>query len=117
MTFKSFRAAVWIAMTTVSLGIALPQQASACSRILWNDNDLAVVVSRTSALVYKIKKHFGTFSLDEVVGVTGDATKLADQGAANPTFIGKPVSASCFGGAGNSIASLSNYADIPADWK
>ena len=47
MTFKSFRAAVWIAMTTVSLGIALPQQASACSRILWNDNDLAVVVSRT----------------------------------------------------------------------
>jgi choloylglycine hydrolase len=47
MRFKSFKAAVWIALATITLGIALSQQASACSRILWNDNDLAVVVSRT----------------------------------------------------------------------
>ena len=77
----------------------------------------AVVVAKVSALVYKIKQHFGTFSLGEIVGVTGTPTKLALQGGANPTFAGTPVSAGCFGGAGNSIASLSNYASIPASWK
>lgn len=30
---------------------------------------------------------------------------------------GTPIKTSCFGGAGNSSTSLSNYADIPADWK
>ena len=77
----------------------------------------AVVVAKVSALVYKIKQHFGTFSLGEIVGVTGTPTKLAQQGGANPTFAGTPVSTSCFAGAGNSIASLSNYASIPASWK
>jgi hypothetical protein len=77
----------------------------------------AVVVAKVSALVYHIKKHFGTFTLGEVIGVTGVSAKLADQGAASPTFVGKPTSAGCFGGAGNSIASLSNYASIPASWK
>ena len=75
----------------------------------------AVVVAKVSALVYKIKKHFGVFSLDEIVGVTGVADKLADQGAANPTFSGTPVSAGCFSGHG--ISTVSNYADIPASWK
>ena len=77
----------------------------------------AVVVAKVSALVYKIKQHFGTFSLGEIVGVTGTPTKLALQGGANPTFAGTPVSTSCFAGAGNSIASLSNYTSIPASWK
>ena len=77
----------------------------------------AVVVAKVSSLVYKIKQHFGTFALGEIVGVTGTPTKLALQGGANPTFAGTPVSAGCFAGAGNSVASLSNYADIPASWK
>jgi hypothetical protein len=77
----------------------------------------AVVVAKVSTYVYKIKQHFGVFTLGEVIGVTGNANKLADQGAANPTFAGGPVSAGCFAGAGNSIASLSNYNDIPASWK
>lgn len=75
----------------------------------------AVVVAKVSALVYKIKKHFGTFTLGEVVGVTDVADKLADQGAANPTFSGTPVSAGCF--SGHDISTVSNYADIPASWK
>ena len=75
----------------------------------------AVVVAKVSALVYKIKKHFGTFTLGEVVGVTGVADKLADQGEANPTFAGTPVSTGCF--SGHTIATVSNYADIPASWK
>ena len=75
------------------------------------------VVSKTSSTVYKIKKHFGTYTVGEIIGVTGNADKLADQGAAKPTFTGTPVSTSCFGGAGNSTTSLTNYNDIPASWK
>jgi hypothetical protein len=77
----------------------------------------AVVVSKVSGLVYKIKQHFGTFALAEIVGVTGTPTKLALQGGANPTFVGTPGSAACFGGAGNSLTSLTNYASIPASWR
>lgn len=76
----------------------------------------ATVVSKVSTYVYKIKQHFGTFSLDEIVGVTGNSNKLADQGATKPTFAGKPTSTGCFGGAGNSATSLTNYSSIPTDW-
>ncbi len=78
MTIKSFRAAVWIAMTTVTLGIALSQQASACSRILWNDNKLAVLVGRTmdwpestepvlTVFPRGIKRHGGLLGHEEIV--------------------------------------------------
>lgn len=77
----------------------------------------AVVVSKVSATVYKIKKHFGTFTLGEIVGVTGDPNKLADQGPTKPTFSGKPTSLNTYSGAGNSLTSLDNYASIPASWK
>jgi hypothetical protein len=79
----------------------------------------AVVVSKTSTYVYRIKKHFhsGTdFTLGEVIGVAGVPGKLADQGVTRPVFTNTPVSSRCFYGAGNSVASLSNYADIPANW-
>ena len=78
---------------------------------------VATVVSKVSTFVYKIKKHFGIFALDEIVGVTGTPNKLANQGAANPIFVGTPISTGCFGGAGNSLTSLTNYASIPASWK
>jgi hypothetical protein len=48
-----------------------------------------VVVSKTSSLVYRVKYYTGLiihYTLGETVGVTGDANKLADQGAANPVF-------------------------------
>lgn len=41
------RHAVSRALITVALGLASLQPADACSRILWNDNELAVVVGRT----------------------------------------------------------------------
>jgi len=91
----------------------------------WVANDLitgqssgatAVVVSKVSALVYKIKKHYGTFALGEIVGVTGDPNKLADQGPTRPTFAGRPTATDCYDGAGNSLVSLDNYAQIPATW-
>lgn len=77
----------------------------------------ALVVSRVSALVYKINQHFGTFTLGETVGVTGVPAKLAAQDGSHPTFSGKPTSTHCFGGAGNSLASLVNYASIPTSWE
>jgi hypothetical protein len=77
----------------------------------------ALVVSKVSALVYKIKQHFGTFTLGETVGVTGVPLKLCVQDGSHPIFNGTPVSTLCFGLGGNSIASLSNYASIPASWR
>jgi len=76
----------------------------------------AVIVEKTSSLVYHIKKHVGTFVLGEVIGVIGTPSKLADQGAANPTFAGVPVMTECFHGVGNSLVSLDNYGDIPIGW-
>lgn len=75
-----------------------------------------VIVSKTSALVYRMKQKVGTFTLGEVIGVTGTPAKLADQGAAKPTFSGDSDITDCFNGAGNSATSLDNYASIPARW-
>lgn len=47
-----------------------------------------VVVAKLTALTYTVKDRSGTFTLGEVIGVTGTAVKLADQGAAHPTFAG-----------------------------
>lgn len=50
----------------------------------------------------------GSFS-----GTQGTAPKLWDYGYGTET----PIKTSCFARAGNSATSLTNYADIPADWK
>ena len=79
----------------------------------------AVVVVKINNFSYRIWKHFHTgtdFQLGEVVGVTGVPAKLADQGASRPTFLRQPSSSGCFGGAGNSLASLTNYGSIPYNW-
>lgn len=47
MQRKTINQAVCGALAAVTLGVALWQYADACSRILWNDNKLAVVVART----------------------------------------------------------------------
>ena len=77
----------------------------------------ALVVSKVSSLVYKIKQHLGTFTLGETVGVTGVPAKLAAQNGTHPTFSGTPTSSLCFGDAGNNPTSLSNYASIPSQWE
>jgi hypothetical protein len=45
-----------------------------------------VVVQYIANLTYLVKDRTGAFTLGEVIGVTGTAVLLADQGAANPTF-------------------------------
>jgi uncharacterized phiE125 gp8 family phage protein len=46
-----------------------------------------VVVTVLTTKTFIVKSRSGAFTLGEVVGVTGTAGKLADQGAANPTFV------------------------------
>lgn len=45
-----------------------------------------VVVQYLTSLTYLVKDRTGAFTLGEIIGVTGTAVLLADQGAANPTF-------------------------------
>jgi uncharacterized phiE125 gp8 family phage protein len=46
-----------------------------------------IVVSAITTKTYLVKSRSGAFTLGEVVGVTGTAAKLADQGTAYPTFV------------------------------
>jgi len=45
-----------------------------------------LVVTVLTTKTYIVKSRSGAFTLGEIVGVTGTAAKLADQGVANPTF-------------------------------
>jgi len=54
----------------------------------------SIVVSKTDATHYVVKTVTGTYTLDEIIGVTGTSAKLADQGAAHPTIAGVTVAAS-----------------------
>ncbi len=46
----------------------------------------AVCVAQLTSLTYQIREKTDAFHLGEVIGVTGTAAKLADQGAAHPTI-------------------------------
>jgi uncharacterized phiE125 gp8 family phage protein len=46
-----------------------------------------IVVTVITTKTFIVKSRSGAYTLGEVVGVTGVAGKLADQGAANPTFV------------------------------
>ena len=63
-----------------------------------------------------LKDVTGNYALDEIIGVTGVPTKLANQGAAYPVETSPLISTDCFNGAGNSLTSISNYGDIPVGW-
>jgi len=46
----------------------------------------SVCVVKLTTLTYLVRSRTGNYTLGEVVGVTGNNDKLADQGAAHPTF-------------------------------
>jgi len=48
-------------------------------------SETSVVVEQITSLTYYVTERSGDYTLDEVIGVTGEANKLADQGAAHPT--------------------------------
>jgi len=43
-------------------------------------------VAKLTDLTYQVRERTGDFTLGEVIGVTGEGNKLADQGAAHPTI-------------------------------
>ena len=43
-------------------------------------------VAKLTDLTYQVRERSGDFTLGEIIGVTGDGDKLADQGAAHPTI-------------------------------
>jgi hypothetical protein len=47
------------------------------------------VSAKLSATTYAVKDRVGTYTLGEIIGVTGTVAKLADQGATKPTFAAK----------------------------
>lgn len=63
-----------------------------------------------------VKNLSGSYTSDEVIGVTGTSAKLANQSAGYPIKTDAEVITNCFNGAGNSLTSISNYADIPVGW-
>jgi hypothetical protein len=70
-------------------------------------------VAKLTATTYSVINRSGAFTLGEIVGVTGTAAKLADQGAANPTFAGGEFGTQVFSGTASSIpASWSNLNDL-----
>jgi hypothetical protein len=77
----------------------------------------AVVVEKLSNLVYRIYKHFGYFAEADLLLVIGTPSKSAQQTGSYPICAGQPTSTGCFAGDGNTLTSLSNYADIPDTWK
>jgi hypothetical protein len=73
-----------------------------------------IVMSKLSATQYYIRSLNGTFIDGEVIGVTGDANKLADQNSGAPTFVYATAHSQCYYGGQNVMP---NWAAIPADWK
>lgn len=66
---------------------------------------------------YDVKKRRGYFQLDEVIGVTGVPSKLADQNGTHPVWYRHIVSETCYSGAGNDGSSITNFTEIPSNWK
>jgi hypothetical protein len=65
------------------------------------------IVAKLSATTYSVLYRNGAYTLDEVVGVTGTAAKLANQGATRPVFSGGEFGAEVFSGSAN---------PVPASW-
>jgi len=53
-----------------------------------SSNVTATVVAKLTDTTYTIENRSGVYTLGETIGVTGEAAKLADQGATKPTFSG-----------------------------
>jgi len=50
-----------------------------------SSSETSVAVLKITSLTYYVRERTGTYTLGEIVGVTGTAPKLADQGLAHPT--------------------------------
>lgn len=67
-----------------------------------------VVITRLTDLTYLVRNRNGEYALGEIIGVTGIAAELADQGAANPVFAIAPNTAR--------YPAIDLLRDVPAYW-
>jgi penicillin V acylase-like amidase (Ntn superfamily) len=78
MLRKTIKRAIFGTLAAITIGLPLSQDANACSRILWNDNKLAVVVGRTmdwpestepviTVFPRGIKRHGGLLGSEEII--------------------------------------------------
>jgi hypothetical protein len=72
------------------------------------------ILSKVSDTSYVVRGISGTFVSGETIGVNGDPTKQAVQGAEFPTITYAPAHNLCYSG---TLAGYSNYLEIPADWR
>lgn len=83
-----------------------------CSKLQLNKNTFYADGEQSTRFLNKTVTFTNCFNRTSFTGVQGEAPDLWNcnfgTGSANPT--------SCFSGAGNTAASISNYADIPVPW-
>lgn len=84
-----------------------------CSKLQRNRNIFFADGEESTRFLNKSVDFYRCFYIVSFTGSQGEAPPLW-----NCSFgTGTPVTTGCFGGAGNSSTSLSNYASIPAAWK
>ena len=93
-----YEALIYGGVELLTLDVA-PATDWVADRIITGQTSLSycTIVSKLTNFTYQIKSRSGAFTLGEIIGVTGIAAELADQGAANPT-----------------VATASNIANYPA---
>jgi len=86
-THKIYESLPGTGLETLTLDVA-PATAWIADRLITGQTskETCKVVAKLTSLTYLVNERTGDFTLNEIIGVTGYATELADQGAANPTF-------------------------------
>ena len=97
--------------TNVNSGFV--QTFSGCPALIIDDNIFYGLGEETTRFAGSLDQDFTNCFLRTLgLGINGTAPDLW-----NCTFGGAVTSAGCFGGAGNSIITLTNYTSIPGGWK
>ena len=96
-----------------AFGVAFQETFMGCVKLQLNRNIFYADGEQGTRFLNKSISFAGCFSRTSFSGAQGEAPDLwnCDFGT------GTPTKTSCFAGAGNSLTSISNYNDIPADWK
>ncbi len=84
-----------------------------CDELQLNRNIFYADGEQSTRFLNQVSNFSGCFERDLFAGVQGEAPDLWNCNFGTET----PVITNAFGGVGNSLTSISNYIDIPAEWK